>query len=98
MTIEEVVAALLTACPDAQDAWKDHLASFGERKWGSFNDVAVFAHHIVEGYTVGDTHEFEAFFSVLEEMLQANDEEVRALARVGLIEDIQNIASHQTHG
>ncbi len=98
MTNDQIVPKLLQACPEAKDAWEQHLSFWGGEERGLFNDVAVFADHIVEGFTVGDTVEFEAFFLVLEEMIESKDETVRALGVIGLIEGIQNIASHQAHG
>jgi hypothetical protein len=58
----------------------------------------VFAHHIVDSYAAGNTAEFPAFFDVLERLVIEGDHDVFGLATVGLIEDIQNVASHTQFG
>jgi hypothetical protein len=98
MTSDEVVPALLRACPTALAAWNRHLQLWGGDERGLFNDVAVFANHIVGCLTSGDAGEFPAFFRVVEKMIVQGDVKVRELAVTGLIEDIQNIASHRPGG
>lgn len=46
----------------------------------------------------GDTREFEAFFSALEDFLAAGDSDTKAVAVVGIIETLQNVASHEPPG
>ena len=98
MNLDEVIPLLLAACPSAKSAWDDHLQFWGQEAAGSFNDVAVFAHHVVDSYAAGKTMEFAAFFEVLERMIREGDSQVAELATVGLIEDIQNVASHRQFG
>jgi hypothetical protein len=98
MTADTVVSAVLAACPTSLDAWTSHLRWWGDDERGDYNDVAVFAHHIVNSANCGSTVEFPAFFELLERMIQQGDPHVKQLAVIGLIEDIQNIASHRPGG
>lgn len=98
MTEDDVLPALLAACPAAIDAWKHHLEWWGDDERGNFNDVAVFAYHIVNSAIAGNKGEFPAFFQLLEKMVQDGDAQVKDLAVTGLIEDIQNISSNRIQG
>ncbi len=99
MTVADVLPAFLAACPTIKPAWESHLASWGdETERGHFNDAAVVAHHIVDRFERGDLTELPAVFAVLERCLAEGDKEARGLATVGIIEDIQNIASHRDFG
>jgi hypothetical protein len=99
MTIAEVVPAFLAVCPTIGPAWQEHLAFWGEEPdRGVFNDAAVLAHHLIESFERGEVSEFPAAFAVLERCLAEGDEQVRKLVMVGVIEDIQNIASHREFG
>src|SRR5688500_8494467 len=94
----DVVPLLLAACPKSAPDWEEHRAYWDGEEPGAFNDVAVFAHHAVGCVGRGDIGCLPAFFAAVERMLLEGDEEVRALATVGLLEDLQNIASHEPFG
>jgi hypothetical protein len=98
MTIDEVVPALRRACPSAEPDWEEHLQFWGGAERGLYNDVGVFADHAVRKYGLGEVEELPALFTVVEQMVAAEDSRVRDLGVVGLIETIQNIASHRPHG
>jgi hypothetical protein len=99
MNVVEVVPLLLDACPTARTAWENHLEFWaGQLERGHYNDAAVIAHHLVESFERGDVSEFPATFAVLERCLSEGDEEVLNLVTVGVIEGIQNIASHRPFG
>jgi hypothetical protein len=99
MTVNEVVPALLAACPTAGSAWQTHLDFWkGEMDRGLYNDAAVIAHHLVESFERDELLEFPSAFAVLERCLIEGDKEARDLATIGVIEDIQNIASHRHFG
>lgn len=99
MSIVDVVPAFLAACPTIGPAWQEYLTFWGdESDRGVFNDAGVVAHHLVASYERGELSEFPAAFAVLETCLAEGDERVRELAMVGVIEDIQNIASHRVFG
>ena len=94
MNANELVPLLLEACPTAKPAWDEHVAFWKPEKRGNFNDIAVFAHHVVDSLAQGRRDEFPAFFALVEQMIVEGDQDVVALAVLGLIEDIQVIASN----
>src|SRR5262245_39688685 len=99
MKVADVVPAFLAVCPRIGPAWENHLAFWdGEAERGHYNDVGVVAHHLVDSFQSGDISEFPAVFALLERCLVEGDEQVKELATIGVIEDIQNIASHRSFG
>ena len=54
------------------------------------------AHYIVESYEQRDTTRYPELFSAVERVLNDGDGEVQNLIWVGLLEDLQNIASHRS--
>jgi hypothetical protein len=99
MKVDDVVPAFLAACPAAGPAWREHLAFWGdEPDRGAYNDAAVIAHHLVDSFERGELSELPAAFAVLERCLVEGDEWARDLTMIGVIEDIQNIASHRPFG
>jgi len=94
----EIVPKLLEACPSARSAWDEHLASWAGKERGIYNDTAIFAHHMNAALKAGDTREFEAFFRALEDLLAAGDTDTKTVAILGVIETLQNVASHGPPG
>ena len=66
MQKSEIIPALLQVCPSVGSAWEEHIVWWGDDERGDYNDIAVFAHHIVESYSVGEYAEFPAFFRQVE--------------------------------
>lgn len=90
ITKAEVVPLLLEACPTAVPAWEEHLVWWdGKEERGGFNDVNVFARHIVESYARGVTTECEALFATVERILNDGNEEARSLAALGVFESLK---------
>ena len=98
VTPDAVVPLLLEACPSLLPAWEEHLAWWQPEIPGLFNDVSVFAHHVVDSYAAGRTSEFPAFFGAVEHLLSHGDHATRELIVIGLLEDLQNVASHRSFG
>ncbi len=99
MTVADVVPGFLAACSAIDAAWRVHLEFWGDAPdRGIYNDAAVIAHHLVDSFELGEISEFPAAFALLERCLVEGDEPVRELVMVGVIEDIQNIASHRSCG
>src|SRR6185295_7464142 len=99
VTVDDVVSALLSACPSIGPAWQEHLAFWGEvSDRGVYNDASVIAHHVVDSFERGDLSELPAVFAVLERCLIEGNDNVQNLVTVGVLEDIQNIASHRPMG
>ena len=99
MTTADVVPAFLAACPAIAPAWRDNLAFWGDEPHrGDYNDAGVIAQHLVDSYERGELAEFPAVFAVLERCFAEGDAEVQNLAAVGVVEGIQNVASHRPFG
>ena len=94
----EIIPRLLEACPSSRRAWDEHVAWWGGEERGVYNDTAIFAQHMAAALKAGDTREFGAFFGVLEEFLTAGDTETKTVAVIGVIETLQNVASHDPPG
>ena len=94
ITEAEVMPLLLAACPGFAPTWQEHLAWWKGDERGSYNDAAEFARYLVESYNRGDTSEFEFAFATIERLIDEGDENTRGLVIVGVLEDIQTIASH----
>ena len=84
----------LVACPGFQQQWQEHKEWWADEEAGEYNDIAEFARYLVESYEHDRTSEFPTAFAILERILEEGDEEARALAEIGLIEDMQTISSH----
>lgn len=95
---DDIVPLLLEACPEAKTKWQKHLEWWGSRERSYYNDMSVFAHHIVDSYKAGELEEFDAFFQALEKLLAKGNKKVKDLVAIGIIEDIQNIASYEEGG
>ena len=98
ITKMQVVPLLLEACPTARRAWQAHVAWWEGEEAGAFNDVSVFARHIVDSYAKGLTAECDALFAAIERILAEGDQEAQSLAAIGVLEDIQTLSSYHSFG
>jgi len=94
ITEPEVMPLLLAACPGFEPTWQEHLAWWKGDERGSYNDAAEFARYLVESYNRGETSEFSAAFATIEKILNEGEKNAGDVAVVGVLEDIQTIASH----
>lgn len=91
----KVMTALLAACPSFTDAWSQLNSDFPQTDGrGAYIEVGEFARHLVKLLDRGQSAEFEAVFRVGEQLLQDPDDSVRYVTKVGLLEDVANIASN----
>lgn len=95
---EEVIPSLLAAAPGFAGAWSEHLEYWGDDERGIFIDAGEFAHYVVRSYADGNTAEFVAVFATLETILREGDDAAREAATIGVLEDIQTIASNRPFG
>jgi hypothetical protein len=92
-----VMPALVAACPSFEDRWREHLAAWtGSEDRGIYIDLGEFAHHLVSLLERGETAEFPGVFATVEGLLRDGDEGVRYALKVGLLEDLGNIASNRS--
>jgi len=94
----EIIPRFLEICADFRKQWEEHLEYWGKDERGMYNDIAEFAHFIVDSYKDGKTEKFPEVFKQIESYLVNGDEKVKEIISIGLLEDIQNIASHEEHG
>ena len=94
----EVVARVLAVAPGFGPRWEQHLATWDGAERGDFNDATELARYLVESYAAGATSEFAAVFAALEQVLESGTPAARNLVAVGVIEDLQTIASHEAFG
>src|SRR5262245_52135127 len=98
ITKANIVPLLLEACPTAQRRWEEHLAYWKGEEAGDFNDVSIFAYHIVDCCAKHLTAECASLFATVERILEEGDEEARGIVAIGLLEDIQTISTHHSFG
>ena len=93
------MAALIQACPSFVEPWQRHMGEWDDaaQDRGPYTDVGVFATHLVHLLEVGDTSELGDVFRQVERLLIERDDGIRYLTKVGLLEDVGNIASNR-HG
>ncbi|MGH7079812.1 MAG: DUF7674 family protein [Acetobacteraceae bacterium] len=94
----QMMPIALEKCPAFAPEWEKHRDFWVGEEAGIFNDIGAFAHFVVDAYERRDIQSVDAAFEVIEYFLDAGDEEVRAAASIGFLEDVQNIASHQVFG
>jgi hypothetical protein len=92
-----MMAPLLDACPSFQPAWQRFMDDWGAERdlplYIALGDLAV---HLLELLVLGKTSNFNAVFEVVERWHVDGDFYVREAATIGLLEGIQNVASHRT--
>src|SRR5882724_5766857 len=91
---DQIVPTLLEACPSFGPAWTENLKEWGGESCGLYIDLGEFAHYIVKAYENGQWHDVTAAFDALEKLLVEGDSETQDYAALGIIETLQNVASH----
>ena len=89
---------MLAACPGLRPQFEAHRAWWGNETPGLYTDVAELAHYLTDAYERGETSEFPAVFAFVEHLIAEGDEAVRDVAILGILEDLQTIASHRPFG
>jgi hypothetical protein len=93
ITKEQVMPLLLDACPSFTEKWAEHRA-YWEDEHLLYIDLAEFNRHLIELHKNKQIAEFSAVFDVVEKLHLEGDNYVREAATIGLLEGIQNVASH----
>jgi len=94
----EVMPLILARCPGFVPMWEKHLAFWQGEDAGIYNDLGEFAHFIVDCYSRQEIDPIAAAFAIVEQLLCDGDQEVRAAATIGFLEDVRNIASWRPFG
>ena len=94
----QIVPLILARCPSFEPVWEKHRALWKGDEAGIYNDIGEFATFIVDCYAKHDTDPIAAAFKLIEELLVMGDEEVRAAASIGFLEDVRNAAPWRPFG
>ena len=94
----QIIPLILVRCPSFTPLWEKHRAQWKGEEAGIYNDLREFVTFIVDCYARQDTEPIPAAFGLIEELLDAGDQEVRNAAGVGFLEDVRNIASWRPFG
>jgi len=94
----EAFETIIATVPDFQPRYQTFLADWQGEDTPWYLAMGELAHYIVDAYEQANTSLYEELFSAVEHVLQSGDAEIQNLIWVGLLEDIQNIASHRSFG
>jgi hypothetical protein len=97
ITIDQALDELIEASPSflgATDLYDYMEWSEEEDTPDPYVRVGVFAQHVVRLVERGDATDLAGVFSVVERLLTEGDNETRDLVRLGFVESLQNICSH----
>ena len=93
---EQVIPLLVAACPSFEGRlaryFADHYDAGDERLL--YCELGEFSRHLIELALSGDVGELPAVFAVMERLHLEGTPYVREAATIGLLEGIQNNASH----
>jgi hypothetical protein len=93
------ISTLLIAFPDLSERWRTHVALWGGKPAGSYNDMHVFVEFTLEAlYEKGNLERTRRVFRLLERLFIEGDQEVRNLIGLGFFESLRNIASRRPYG
>ena len=94
----QVMPLISARCPGFKPTWEKFQELWRGKEAGLYNDLGEFATFIVDSYARQDIESIGPAFALVEELLVDGDEEVRAAAAIGFLQDIQTIASHRPFG
>ena len=98
MNPSDAIQSLISVCPGIEQSWSEHLEFWGNDERAMFNDVSVVSDFIVDSYREKRTDWFPQVFEKVEELISDDNEDVRGVIIVGLLENIQNKASWTVEG
>lgn len=94
----ELIPRILDRIPEFRERWDEHVQYWEGNDAGIFNDLAEFSHFVVEEFTAGKTEVVVRVFELCEEVLREEDYRLTGYIAIGVLETIQNIASHTDEG
>jgi hypothetical protein len=94
-----LIRDLVESSPGFRNRWKEHVAFWGGKAAGSYNDIAEFVHFTVEDlYEKGAQSEVRAVFELMENAIVNGSEETKGLVSVGFLETLQCVTSWKLYG
>lgn len=97
-TISEVMPLLVNNFPAFRSRWEKHVSWWNGEPAGFYNDIAEFAHFIIESYASKDIGTVQRAFQQMERWLEDGTKEVQELVVIGFFEDLRNVASWEPFG
>jgi hypothetical protein len=97
ITVNQALDRLIEACPSflgAADLYAYMAWSEEEDQPDPFVRVSAFAQHVVRLAETSQVDELPGVFSTVEQLLEEGDPDTVELVRLGLVESLQNICSH----
>lgn len=97
MTKDEMVEAMLLACPSLRRPWNDFLRDWpDEAEQPLYLGLARLARHLIALLADGSAAELSRAFAVVERWHVEGDAEVREAATIGMLENLQNDNLHSS--
>ena len=86
---EELVPHLLELCPAFRRAFRRELRLWrGESRVGTYADLALFAHFLVDAYEAGSVEAFQGVFHFVEQSLGREEPDLSEQLVWGFLEDL----------
>lgn len=98
MQPSEIIPTFLRICPDFLPVWEHHRKFTPPGETLYYLDMARLARFVVDSFIAGSVQCFDNLFDNIERLLLDDNEDVRALITIGLLEDIQTYSTHYEFG
>ncbi|MBI2705271.1 MAG: hypothetical protein HYX32_08295 [Actinobacteria bacterium] len=98
ITVDQALDRLIESCPSflgATDLYEYMQWSEEEDTPDPFVRVATFAQHVVRLAEAGDADDLPTVFTTLDQLIEEGDPDTVELVRLGFVESLQNICSHE---
>ena len=94
----DLIPEFLEVCPEFAPRWKEHCDHWLPNRAGDYNDLAELVQFVIDSFDQGQVDISKRVFNHTERLLEKRDPQITQLLVVGLLEDIQIIATHYTFG
>jgi hypothetical protein len=94
----DLIPEFLEVCPEFAPRWNKHCDYWLPNRAGDYNDLAELAHFVIDSYDQGHLDIVKRILSLTERLLAKRAPQITQLLIVGLLEDIQIIATHCSFG
>ncbi len=94
----DLIPEFLEVCPEFALRWKEHCDYWLPDRAGDYNDLAELAHFVIDSCDKGKVDIVKRVLNHTERLLEKRDPQITQLLVVGLLEDIQIIATHFSFG